>query len=262
MVQGTAHGIRKQRHAARENQTRQARHEKGRAPSVMLGHEAPEAKAQGRPDRDGEIEPRELGGPLVFGNHIAEDGGAQSGVSRLPHAHQRAREQQHRITVDEGRQNCRNAPQRHPRRYETRPMVAIRGPAENRRRAHVNDDEDQGQPPELGIRQVQILAQRFQDRSHHVAVEVVHQVDRGQQGQELLGGLQQGGPGSEGRLWAMGYRLIAHGSLLCALILLMNALSARQSLLACCSASSSGRNPNRNASELWYSSSLADPKAI
>ena len=94
--------------------------------------------------------------------------------------------------MDEGCAHGGEAPERHTQGYELGPVVAIRQPPEDGRREHVHDDEHKGQAPQLFVREVQIPAQGLQYRRHHVAVQVVEQVDACQEDQESGAGAHGG----------------------------------------------------------------------
>jgi hypothetical protein len=127
--------------------------------AIVLSHDAAQAVAQGTSHGNREIEPGELFCSFIFWKTVREHGGAKARVGSFAHAYERAREEQHRISVDEGRADGGQAPQPYARGDQTRTMITVRHPSKDWRRTHVNDHEHERQSPKLRIVEMQFFAE-------------------------------------------------------------------------------------------------------
>src|ERR1043165_9108580 len=103
-------------------------------------------------------------------------------------ADRRARDEQRREAAREPAQRRGDAPDHHAERDQRRAGAAVAERAEHRRRQRIDDDEAAGDEAELRVGEVQLrFAQRLHQRRDDPAVEVIEEIDEGQDGERVTG---------------------------------------------------------------------------
>src|SRR5439155_5451461 len=119
-------------------------------------------------------------------------------VGRLADADQRTPREQLRIAARQSRQHGRETPDEYPERDRARARAAIAPRPEHRRGEHVHQHEGRHQPAELRVRQRHGPLELRQQRGHDVAIEVVEQVDRGEDAERPDGRARRRCGGAQG----------------------------------------------------------------
>jgi hypothetical protein len=170
-----------------EQQTRAAGDEERRAPAELRVHEAAQDVAQRRADGDGGVEEREDAAAAILREVVGEQRRGDRRVGRLPDADGGAGGEEAEEAVREAAEHRRHAPDRDAEGDQPRPGALIAQRAEHRRGEHVDDHEAGHQEAGAGVGQLELghLAQALDERRDDVAVEVVEEVDEGEDQQPV-----------------------------------------------------------------------------
>ena len=170
----------KRQHHQREEQPRRARPDEGMPPAPVLGDESANDRAQRSADWNRDVENRQRVVPfrraIAVGNQTRTDGR----IARLANADEDAKRDHHRKRRREPRQDCAHTPYTNAGGDEPFARAAVAQPAKDRRGEEVADHERRHEPPGLTVVDVEIFLQRRQHRGEHEAVEVIEQVEAGE----------------------------------------------------------------------------------
>ena len=170
----------KRQHHEREEQPRRARPDERMPPAPVRGDESANDRAQRRADGNRDVENRQcvvpFRGGVAVGNQTRTDGR----IARFAQADEHAKRNHHRKRRREPRQDCAHAPHKNAGGDEPFARPAVAQPAEDRRRDEIADHERRHEPPGLLVVDAEIFLQRRQHRREHVAVEVIEQVETGE----------------------------------------------------------------------------------
>ncbi len=176
----TARHVLHQQHQRGQGQARKSRDPECPAPSQPCADEPSQDVTDGRADGNRGKEDCEDPAPAMQREVIGEQGRRNRAVSGLSHADQRAGEKQRREPARESAEGRGDAPDGNPERDERRTLPAVAEKAEEGRRQQVDDDEAHGHESQLRIRDVQRHFDGIEHRRHDEAVEVVEEIDEGE----------------------------------------------------------------------------------
>ena len=127
--------------------------------SGLGADDVPEAAADG----DGEVEQGEHLGAGVLDEHVADDGGRDGGVTRLPDADHGAAEEERGVVLHEGSDDGEDGPQKDAERHDEFARVAVASVAKYRCEDHIAGYEGGLQGPALGVTNFELSLDLGQD---------------------------------------------------------------------------------------------------
>ena len=164
--------------------------EEGRPPAVVVVDEPAQHVPGRRADGDGGREDGEDPAALLDREVVGEEGRRDRAVGRLPHPHRRAGGEERSEAARETAQGRGETPDRHPGGDQPRPRPAVPQGPEDRRGQHVDEDETGREPADLAVRKMERRLQALDDGGDDEAVQVVEQVDEGEDEEPPTGDLR------------------------------------------------------------------------
>ena len=199
-VLSAARRVRQPQHRGREQHPGEPGDHERRTPAEVRAHLAPDDVAERRTDGNGHVEHRVHAAATVGCETVGEQRRRDGDVRRFADADQRAPGEQLRIVTGKPREERRQTPHEHAERDRPGARAAIAPGAEHGRGDHVHQHERRYQQAELGIRKAHRAFQIRRDRRHDVAVEIVEQVDRGEDAERPEGSWRRCGGAQVRRL--------------------------------------------------------------
>src|ERR1019366_696137 len=147
----------------------------------------PEQVPSRRSHGDGQVEHAKDAAPLILRKQVRDERGRDGDEGRLAHADQRMPNQQFPVGVGEGGEQSQSAPENRAEHDDPLARIAVGQRADKWRRDHIEPEEGAGEISHLSIGEMEFrLHQRLHGKQHR-AVNVIQQVQRGQQGQRRAG---------------------------------------------------------------------------
>ena len=178
--------------------------DEGVAPAEVFSYDAADEVAEGRSDEEGYVEDGENAVALVFGIEIGEDRGGKDAEAGFTDAEGGVANQERIVGVDAGGEKVDTRPEEsgdddHGLAWET-----ITEPSSDWRGGHVGDHEPEGEGPDVLVGEVELAFDLFLDAGEDVAVDIVDEVERGEEdeggGGPCDGGVAAGWFGRGGHL--------------------------------------------------------------
>ena len=119
--------------------------------------------AEAAADGDGKVEEGEHLGAGVLDEHVADDGGRDGGVARLPDADHGAAEEERGVVLHEGSDDGKDGPKEDAERHDEFARVAVAGVAKDGREDHVAGHEGGLQGSPLGVANLEVSLDLGQD---------------------------------------------------------------------------------------------------
>ena len=145
--------------------------------------------ASRRTARDGEVENSENAAAFIFRKKIGNKSGRDGHKRCLAHAYQSVPQQQLSVGVGDSRHQSQPTPEHRAQNDDQLARVAVSQRADKRRRDHVEQQKSAGEISNLGVGELEFGLHQRLHREQHGAVNVVEEIQRGQQDQR--------GPGIE-----------------------------------------------------------------
>ena len=188
--------LRKESDCQRQQKAGKGRDVERKAPSVFRPQPAAQQIACRRAARNRQIENSENAAAFIFWKKVGDKSRSDGHERRLAHSHQRVAEQQLTVGVGDRGHQSQPAPEHCAQDDDQLARIAVRQRADKRRGHHVEQQESAGEISNLCVGEVEFGLHQRLHREQHGAVNVVEEVQRGQQDQR--------GPGIEFALGHLG----------------------------------------------------------
>lgn len=147
---------------------------------------APDVAGAGPADRNRHVEPSQDAAAPLDRIEIGDNRRHRGPVGRFADADEDAREQQREVELREAGRAGGQAPDEDADGDDFPARRAIGEPTEERRGEHVRQEKRRGEQPHFGVADRltsahKLFADLHLDRRQHLAIDVVHQIDREQQ---------------------------------------------------------------------------------
>ena len=172
---------------------------KRRAPAEVRPHLSADHVTERSPDRNRHVKYRVHARAALRRKQVREERRGDGHDRGLADPDQRARGEQVWIAVREAGEHRREAPDTDAEGDRARARTAVAPRAEHRRRHHVDEDKRRQQRAELRIRERHVALQIRGERGDHITIEVVQQINRGEQPECPIRGAARGRRGDLGR---------------------------------------------------------------
>ena len=185
--------------------------DEGAAPAEVFADDAADEVAEGGADEDGDVEDGEDAVALVFGVEVGEDGGGEDAEAGFADAEGGVADVERVVGVDAGGEEVDAAPEECGDDDHGLAGEAVAQVAGDGRGGHVGDHEPEGEGSDVLVGEVELAFDLLLDAGEDVAVDVVDEVECGEQdeggggsgdgGDVALGLVAEGIWGKDSREW-------------------------------------------------------------
>ena len=155
--------------------------DEGGAPAEVGADETADEVAEGGSDGDGDVEDGEDAVALVLGVEVGEDSGGEDAEGGLADAEGGVAEIERIEGVDGGGEEVDGGPEEGGGNDHGLAGKAVAEPSGDGRRSHVGDHEPEDEGAEFRIGDVELVLDLLLDAGEDVAVDVVYEVERGEE---------------------------------------------------------------------------------
>src|SRR5438477_1978124 len=160
-----------------EDQPGQRGHEKGAAPTEMVGYVAAPSVGRGDAEHAASAPDRHHRAALLLRDVVGDEGGPSRVIAGLTDPHRRTAQKQMNVVRGEPREQGGQTPDRHPDPDHSLAHSAVSPIAERKGGDRIDEQKGGGQEPDLRVAQVELRLDGRHDGGANVAIQIIQEVD-------------------------------------------------------------------------------------